>query len=303
MHHRNGGHAGERTRGLPPLQLRPADGHKGTFGRVLIVAGSRGMSGAACLAGLGALRGGAGLVTLAVPCGIVQTVGSVEPSYLTHPLPEDADGRIDGRLARELIIEKLHSIDAAAIGPGLGQSDALRELVIDLYRTMDLPMVFDADALNLLAPLESVPPRTVSATRILTPHPGEYSRLSGLSIEEVSVDREESAAEFARKHQVVLLLKGQGTVVTDGHSRGVNQTGNCGMATGGTGDVLTGLTAALLGQDYPGWDAARLGAHLHGLAGGLGAGQPSQPGLIASDLPRFLGAAWKEFTHSLEPLD
>jgi NAD(P)H-hydrate epimerase len=261
---------------------------------VLIVAGSRGMSGAACLAGLGALRGGAGLVTLAIPAGIQRAVASVEPSYLTIALPEDDGGRIS-RLAAGEILSRAASATAVAIGPGWGRSADLIELAHAFYTSIERPVVVDADALNALASSPAgFPKAPPGAPRILTPHPGEFARLVKTDTKSVQADREGLAAGFAREHGVIVVLKGHGTVITDGEKTAINTTGNSGMATGGTGDVLTGLTAALLAQGMSAFDAAHLAAHLHGLAGDLAADDLSKPGLIASDLPRHLGKAWKQ---------
>jgi ADP-dependent NAD(P)H-hydrate dehydratase len=281
----------ERIAELPALPQRPDDAHKGSYGRVLIIAGSRGMSGAACLAGMGALRGGAGLVYLAVPAGLVPIVAAVEPSYLTIPLPEDDHGQLslEAELPLNDVVPKNSSV---AVGPGLGQSDDLSMLVRWLYSKVEKPIVFDADGLNALARMPELLSQA-PAPRILTPHPGEFARLSQSDIGAVQQDREESAVRFAQEHGVVLLLKGHGTIITDGRRMAVNTTGNSGMATGGTGDVLTGLIAALLAQGLPAFEAAQLGAHLHGLAGDLAAEELSMPALIASDLPWYLGAAWQ----------
>ncbi|MGQ0633710.1 MAG: NAD(P)H-hydrate dehydratase [Planctomycetaceae bacterium] len=277
---------------LPSPSARPDESHKGTFGRVLIVAGSRGMSGAACLAGLGALRGGAGLVQVATPVGILPVVAAAEPSYLTAPLPEDSAGRICGRALREILALAEQST-AVAIGPGWGQSADLCDLARELYATLAIPLVVDADALNALARAPgSWPQAQQGAQRLITPHPGEFSRLAGINTKTVQADRETHAAEFARAHAVVVVLKGHRTVITNGATATINTTGNSGLATGGTGDVLTGLITALLAQGMPAFDAARLGAHLHGLAGDLAAAELSKPGMIASDLPRYLGQAW-----------
>ncbi len=282
---------------LPPPPARPSDGHKGTFGRVLIIGGSRGMSGAPSLAGLGALRGGAGLVYVAVPSEIVPIVAAIEPSYLTIPLASDAEhgGVSASGLAglRQACVGK----DAIALGPGLGTSHDAVTIVTTLYAELPQPMVVDADALNVLAAKQ---PGCFGATgrlqsigrRILTPHPGEFARLLGTDIARVQSLRTELAAEFAAAHNVIVLLKGPQTIVTDGDRVAINRTGNSGMATGGTGDVLTGLITALLGQGLSPFEAAQLGAHLHGLAGDLAAAELSQPGLIASDLPKYLASAW-----------
>ncbi len=277
---------------LPSPPQRPTDAHKGTFGRVLIIAGSRGMSGAAVLSGLGALRGGAGLVYLAVPKSVQPLVASAEPSYLVHPVGEDVTGGISGDAVSKL--EQLAGqMSAVAVGPGMGNANELPELIEQIYARVSQPIVVDADGLNALANLGPAWHRIRPAgPRILTPHPGEFARLLKTTIAEVQANRSSLAAEFAAKHNVILLLKGAGTVITDGTRLAINQTGNPGMATGGSGDVLTGLIVALLAQGMPPFEAARLGAHLHGLAGDLAAADLSQPGLIASDLPRYLAKAW-----------
>jgi NAD(P)H-hydrate epimerase len=279
---------------LPPLPARPDESHKGSFGSVLIVAGSRGMSGAAALSGQGALRGGAGLVAVAVPSGIAGIVASIEPSYMTLALPEDDGGRIS-RLAAAEILGRLDDRTAAAIGPGWGKSADLVELAHVLYTSIEIPLVVDADALNALAASPAgFPKAPPTAARIVTPHPGEFARLTATDTKTVQADRQAMAAEFARTHGVIVVLKGHETVVTDGERVAINTTGNSGMATGGTGDVLTGLITALLAQGMLPFDAAHLGAHLHGLAGDLAAAQFGKPGLIASDLPSFLGQAWRQ---------
>ncbi|MEM1062411.1 MAG: NAD(P)H-hydrate dehydratase [Planctomycetota bacterium] len=276
----------------PQPPPRPADGHKGMHGRVLIIAGSTGMSGAAALAGLGALRGGAGLVTLAVPDDVVSTVAAVEPSYMV--VPSGRGGRVGKPVLTGL---KTHFFepDAIAIGPGLSVHADLTPVVEHIYRYghVACPVVVDADALNILARSDALP--DADGPRLLTPHPGEFSRLTGLSVAEIQSDRERHAKEYAARHGVTVLLKGPGTVITDGDRVAVNETGNAGLGTGGTGDVLTGLLVALLGQGMEPFEAARFGAHLHGLAGDLAAAELSEPGLIASDLPLYIGKAWKVF--------
>lgn len=285
-----------RPADLPAPPPRPAEAHKGTFGKAWIIAGSRGMSGAAILSGLGALRGGAGLVTVAAPASIQSIVAGYEPSYLTRGLPEDDEGRISFAALDELKAA-LPQQTAAAFGPGLGQSPQLVELAAELYQHAPLPMVFDADGLNALAHRpECLTRQPHQPPRVLTPHPGEFARLIGRSTAEIQSHREALAAEFARQHRVVLLLKGHHSVITDGTLTAINPTGNSGMATGGTGDVLTGLITALLAQHKTSLDAARLGAWLHGRAGDLAAAEESQPGLIARDLVTFLGRAWRELT-------
>jgi NAD(P)H-hydrate epimerase len=262
---------------------------------VLVIAGSRGMSGAACLAGLGALRGGAGLVTVAVPRGIQPVVAAVEPSYLTAALPEDAAGRIASD-ARTELEDLLETNTVLAFGPGCGTSDDLQSLVMWLYVEAEQPLLIDADGINCLAHcLARLPDGRLPkprGPRIITPHPGEFARLTNQPTDVIQSNREDAAISFARRHGVIVVLKGHQTVITDGERIAINQTGNPGMATGGSGDVLTGLIAALVAQHMTPFDAAHLGAHLHGLAGDLAAAELSQPGLIASDVARFLGKAW-----------
>ncbi len=275
---------------LPPVPSRPADSHKGTFGRLLIVAGSRGMSGAAVLSGMGALRGGAGLVEVASPAGIQPIIAAYEPAWMTLPLPEDADGRLD-RGALAVIEKRWDAVSAVAMGPGWGVTDRTRRLARLLVEQCPKPLVVDADGLTALVDQEDAWTKAPAA-RIMTPHPGEFARMRGVDTKAIQADRVGHATAFAREHRAVVVLKGHGTVVTDGERVVINSTGNPGLATGGTGDVLTGLTGALLAQKMPPFDAARLAVYLHGLAGDLAAAEVSQPGLIASDLPRFLGKAW-----------
>lgn len=285
-----------RVSDIPQLPSRAVDSHKGSYGRAVIIGGTVGMSGATALAGLGALRGGAGLVYLACPKSVWAAVAGIEPSYLTLPMPEDLHGRLSLAAVPELIAA-VKNADAVAIGPGLGQSDELREVVTQIVRMTDVPCVVDADALNLLVGRLEVL-ESARSVRVLTPHPGEFARLTGLSTAEVQASRESQAVQFAQRHRVVLVLKGAGTIITDGQRITINQTGNPGMATGGTGDVLTGLITSLIAQGANPFDAACLGCHLHGLAGDLAAGELSPPGLIASDLPRFLPQAWKRLSET-----
>lgn len=275
----------------PPVPGRPKDGHKGTFGRLLIVGGSTGMSGAPALCGMAALRSGAGLVTVAVPHSLLNNVAGFEASYLTCPLMEDTHGRIAAN-SEATIWNQIENMNAAAIGPGLGQSSELTTLTANIYTEAEIPMVFDADALNALANLET-PLKLHAGPRILTPHPGEFSRLTGKSIAEIQQDREATAIEFARNQHVTLVLKGPGTVVTDGEQTAINTTGNSGMGTGGTGDVLTGMIVSLLAQGMPVFEAARLATYVHGLAGDLAADELTERAMIASDLIRYLPKAWK----------
>ncbi|MGO9601115.1 MAG: NAD(P)H-hydrate dehydratase [Isosphaeraceae bacterium] len=269
---------------LPDLPPRPADSHKGSFGTVLVIAGSRGMAGAAALCGASALRSGAGLVRVATAAEVQPTVASFEPSYMTYPLASNDEGII--HLDRSLpALERLAAAaDVVAVGPGLGQSVDIRKLLQWLIVSTDKPLVVDADALNVLADcMEFLD--GLKRPVILTPHPGEFGRLSGMSIAQVQADRLAAAAHLAGRYEsLVVVLKGHGTVVCDGHRYYINQTGNPGMATGGSGDVLTGVIAALLGQHLPAFDAAQLGVYIHGLAGDIARDQSGVRGMIAGDI-------------------
>jgi ADP-dependent NAD(P)H-hydrate dehydratase len=275
---------------LPRLPPRLPDAHKGDFGLAVIVGGSRGMAGAVALAGMAALRGGAGLVRVAVPETILDTVAGFEPSYMTVPLPADATGHI-GAGAFERIAELAEKATVIACGPGLGRSPVLDQIVVRLYREMAKPMVFDADALNALA-AEPAALMHPGGPRVLTPHPGEFARLAGKKLD--GELRNEAAAELAVRCGIVVVLKGHRTLVTDGKRKAINSTGNPGMATGGMGDVLTGLITALACQKLEMFDAARLGVHLHGLAGDLAAEELGQVSLVASDLIQYLPEAFLE---------
>lgn len=283
----------ERIEGVPRLPGRSADAHKGQFGSVLVVAGGRGMAGAAALVGASALRSGAGLVRVACPDEVQPTVASFEPSYMTYPLVSDEDGLISHAKARAALEMCLETADVLAIGPGLGQSDDLRKLVRWLVETVDRPVVVDADALNNLVGQDEIF-SNLPAPRILTPHPGEFSRLAGKTVAVVQGDRESAAAEFASRGggKLVVTLKGHQTVVTDGQKLYVNTTGNPGMATGGSGDSLTGVIAALLGQGLAPFDAASLGVYAHGLAGDIARDQNGEVGLIAGDIVDSLADAF-----------
>ncbi len=277
---------------LPSLPDRPDDGHKGTFGRTVIVGGSTGMAGSVSLSGMGALRSGAGLVSLAVPSTILSTVAAFEPSYLTISLASDAHGRISYD-ALPALESRVAIADAGAVGPGLGRSEDLDRVVSQLYRTSVRPLVFDADALNALADQPEVLKDHVGG-RVLTPHPGEFSKLIGKETSYVQQNRESLALQFAADHKVILVLKGAGTIVTDGLRVFTNQTGNSGMGTGGTGDVLTGVIVGLLAQGMSAFEATQLAVYIHGLAGDLAAVELTPRGMIATDLLEFLPYAWKE---------
>jgi ADP-dependent NAD(P)H-hydrate dehydratase len=283
---------------LPRLALRRPDAHKGDFGRALLIGGSRGMAGAIALAGMSCLRSGAGLVKLAVPECILDTVAGFDPSYMTVAVPCDRAGRIKLKSTRKLA-EFLQPATCVACGPGLGRSKRLQSSVRELYETVPQPLVIDADGLNFLAAANEALANP-GGPRILTPHPGEFGRLAKCG-ENEKPSRDEQikmAQELAGSHGVIILLKGNRTVITDGQQAVENTTGNPGMATGGTGDVLTGVITALVCQGLSPLDAAVLGAHVHGLAGDLAAKDLGQVSLIASDLLKYLPAAFQSLVTS-----
>ncbi len=285
------------SQSLPKLPPRELQSHKGDYGRVLIIGGSRGMAGAPALAGMAALRSGAGLVTLAVPRSIQATVARFEPSYMTLGIGSTTDDCLvvdcEAGLLGAATIR-----DVVALGPGLGTAQSTAKLVCNLYSTVECPMIVDADALNALAPSPQHL-KSPGGVRILTPHPGEFQRLTGEQVSSETDERCRQAANLCTRDasgQTVVVLKGHQTVVCDGEQCSANATGNPGMATGGTGDCLTGIVTALVAQGMQPFDAARLGVHVHGLAGDLAANELGQVSLIASDLIRFLPTAFQQLT-------
>ncbi|MCU0959658.1 MAG: NAD(P)H-hydrate dehydratase [Pirellulaceae bacterium] len=275
---------------LPRLAPRLADSHKGDYGRVLLLGGSRGMSGAIALAGMAALRAGAGLVTLGVPDPCLETVAAWDPCCMTVPLESDDAGRFAAS-AGLVMLELAARATVVGCGPGWGQHPGLVTLARTLYTRLRQPLVVDADALNALA---QSPDALAGAggQRIITPHPGEFRRLTGVA-EGDAAGQQTRAMDLASAHGIVVVLKGHRTLVTDGQRTARNETGNPGMATAGAGDVLTGVLTALLGQGVPAWEAARLGVFAHGLAGDLAARQQTQLGMTARDLVQFLPEAWR----------
>lgn len=280
------------------LPQRPANAHKGTMGHLLVVAGSTGKTGAAILSALGGLRAGTGLVTMAVPSDLNPIFEVALWEAMTIPLAGSARGFLSNR-DYAAIHEALATRQAVVLGPGLGLHMETAALVVRLYREAPIPMVVDADAINLLA-REGADFKDTAAARILTPHPGEMSRLVGMDSRSIQTNRSATAAEFASRHQQILVLKGAGTVIAgpDGRSM-LNTTGNAGMAAGGMGDVLAGLIGGLLAQGVSPWRAACLGVYLHGLAGDhlMSAGQTVY---LASELASVIPAAMKKAANNLD---
>jgi NAD(P)H-hydrate epimerase len=271
---------------------RPDEFHKGDCGRVLLVAGSTGKTGAAQLAALGALRSGAGLVTVATPRACQAVVGSLMPEYMTIGLADTAEGMVAAEAADTILAERC---DVLVVGPGLGQGAGARRLVRALVERATTPLVLDADGLNAFAAADDDAAGLVGRDGrdlIITPHPGEMARLTGASIEHVQAHRIVVARELARTRQIHVVLKGARTVVaTPEGTVLINVTGNPGMATGGTGDVLAGVLGAWLAQVLDAQAACALGVFLHGLAGDLAAAEQGEVAMIASDLADNLGPA------------
>ncbi|HHT9154217.1 MAG TPA: NAD(P)H-hydrate dehydratase, partial [Candidatus Tripitaka sp. YC43] len=291
---------------LPALPIRKADVHKGDYGRVLVLAGSVGMAGAACMCSEAVLRGGAGLVTLGIPESLYPIAASrVSLAVMTRPLPETRQKTLSYK-ARWAINELAQGFDVLALGPGLSRNPDTQELVLWILENIPLPMVVDADALNAVSTRPSVLNK-VQRDCIVTPHPGEMARLLGgstagvwASADEVQRDRRGAVEEFLKRYPALtLVLKGHKTLVADSQRLFINTTGNPGMATAGTGDVLTGLIAGLLAPYLigtglaqglktpavlPPFEAAQLGVYLHGLAGDLAAAEKGEISLIATDV-------------------
>lgn len=256
-------------------------GHKGTFGKVLLLCGSRGFTGAAYLAAMGALRTGAGLVFLGVPECIyaIEAVKLNEP--VVFPMP-DRDGRLSEEAISE-ILSRLPQMDAVLIGPGLGQSEGTFRVVKAVLENAKCPMVLDADGINVLSAHRDIV-RGRTAPTILTPHDGEFVRIGG----SIGDDRMASAAALAKELGCIVLLKGHETCITDGETAYRNHTGNPGMAVGGSGDVLAGMIVSLLGQKIPPLEAAACGAWLHGAAGDICARELGQYAMLPTDMLRAL---------------
>ncbi len=272
------------------LPHRPENGHKGTFGKVLIVGGSAGFTGAPVLASRSAVRGGTGLIFLGVPKTVWPVAAVKSDEAMPFPLPEDEAGKLTADAASP-ILQKLNGCDAGLIGPGLGQSEALDELVLTVLEGANCPMVVDADGLNALSRhMDRL--SHITCPLIFTPHDGEYQRLAGHWPGE---NRQQEALAFAGAHRCVLVLKGHETIIAapDGQLYR-NTTGNHGMAKGGSGDVLAGLMGSLLAQGMEPVKAACAAVWIHGRAGDCAAREKSFRGMTPSDLIETLPKVWKE---------
>ena len=269
------------------LPVRAADSNKGTYGRVLIIGGSRGKTGAAAMAGQAALRAGAGLVTVAAPQSVLPNIAVSMPELMTEPLEET----IGGTIANQSVIQLTKNKTVVAIGPGLGTFPETQAFVRRVGSECRAQMVIDADGLNAMAGFDGD-----FGGAVLTPHPGEMGRLIGKDSQDVNANRVEIASDFAKRRNAYVVLKGYRSIVAapDG-SVYVNPTGNPGMATGGTGDILTGMITGILAQEHLGSFIERLclAVYLHGLAGDLAAEEVGEQSLVATDLLRFLPKAWE----------
>jgi len=277
------------------LAPRVREGNKGSYGHVLVIGGSLGKAGAAAMAGFAALRAGAGLSTVATPLSVLATVASFHPEVMTEPMAETKDGTISLRALGPGLDALLEQRTLIAIGPGISRNSETAEFVRTVVKRRDKAMVVDADALNAFEG-SAGQLNGHGRTLVITPHPGEMSRLTGLSIAEIQANRLEVARNFAREHELIVVLKGHRTLIAapDG-AVWVNPTGNPGMATGGTGDVLTGMVAGLIAQ-HPrhAFEATALAVYLHGLAGDLGNESVGENSLVATDLVRFLPQAFAQ---------
>jgi hydroxyethylthiazole kinase-like uncharacterized protein yjeF len=265
------------------IPSRQRDAHKGDYGHLMVVGGSPGKAGAAAMAARGALRTGAGLVSVATPNAIVPIIQSQLAEAMCIPSAESIEGTL-GIGAVDELLKAADAMSAVAIGPGLSTHFETVQAVRNLIQSMACPLVVDADGLNALAGHTNILKRT-KAPVILTPHPGEMGRLLSIAAADVQKDRVGVASRFAREFNVTLVLKGAGTVVAVPDGRVfINSSGNPGMATGGTGDVLTGMIGGLLAQGFTSGQAACMGVYLHGLAGDLAAKEKGEAALIAGDL-------------------
>ena len=273
------------------LPERPVDGHKGTFGHLFIIGGSSGYSGAPVLAGWGAIRSGVGLVTVGMPTslGDLPTMGLLEA--MTFPLPETQQGTL-AMAALESTSEFAAAKDATVIGPGMSLHEKTRQYILQFIALCRAPLLIDADGLNALSQgCDCVTTRTHET--VLTPHPGEMARILHTTTQEVSDDREGAASTLAERLQVTVVLKGNNTLIAapDG-SLVQNTTGNNGMATGGSGDVLSGFIGGLMAQSMSGGEAAQLGVYVHGLAGDIAAKKYDPRGMTSGDIARCIPEAW-----------
>ena len=274
------------------LPERKSDANKGDFGRSFILGGSIGMTGAVCLSAMGALRSGAGLVTVGAPASQREIIAIKLTEAMTLGF-DDITGRFSGRDTGR-IIEKINDFDVCALGMGMGKSCEISNMVFGIIRETETPWVIDADGINAISQNIDIL-KELKTKAVLTPHPGEMSRLLKIPVSKIQSNRIETAVNFSKKFGVVTVLKGEKTIIADADgSYEINLTGNCGMATGGTGDVLAGVIASFIGQGMSAYDAAVLSVYLNGRAGDIAKVEKSSYGLIASDVAEAVPLAIKE---------
>ena len=264
------------------LKKRRRNTHKGDYGHVFILAGSRGLTGAAALCANAVLRSGAGLATLGIPASLSLVMARKLTEVMTCALPETSHGALALKAKKE-ILRRANDADIVVLGPGLSQNKDTQRLVRELVVSIRKPMVLDADALNAICARVAILKKLKKAY-VVTPHPGEMSRLFGKSTRYIQKNRLTVAKKFSNQYNAVVVLKGSGTIVAEKNKTYVNKTGNPGMATAGSGDVLTGIIGGFLAQGLKPFDAARLAVHVHGLAGDLAAEDKGEAGLIAGDI-------------------
>jgi NAD(P)H-hydrate epimerase len=278
------------------FQKRSSDSHKGSYGHVLVIAGSRGKGGSAGLTSLAALRMGCGLVTLALPESCQKKFEFQPLEVMTVPAPETALGTF-ALSSKDVLLKHAKGKAAVAIGPGISTEPETVQLINELLPLIDCPLIIDADGINAIAQNQNLISK-LSAETVLTPHPKEMSRISGIEISKILKNRVDITRQFALDYSVNIILKGASSIVCqpDGITT-INPTGNPGMATAGTGDILTGIIASLIAQGFSSAKAAIAGTYLHGLSGDIFANEESQTSLIAGDLLRTLPKSIKRILH------
>ena len=273
------------------ILTRKADSHKGDYGKVLVLAGSPGMTGAAALTCLGALRSGAGLITLGIPKSLNAIMEVKLTEVMTCPLPETRMGTLSVRALKPLL-SRIKQYDVLAIGPGLSQDVETQQLVRTLINNTSCPLVIDADGLNALVGYTEILAKKKSSV-IITPHLKEFSRIFKVNTKRIQSHRKKSAAHYSLQYGITVVLKGNTTIVAEGKHCYCNTTGNPGLATGGSGDVLTGIIASFLGQGMKPFLAAQYAVYIHGLAADIAIRDKTQVSLIPSDLLDYLPRAFK----------
>jgi hydroxyethylthiazole kinase-like uncharacterized protein yjeF len=274
------------------LKDRKKDTHKGDYGHLLIIGGSPGLTGAVCLAGISALRSGCGLVTIGIPETLNHIIEIKLTEVMSLPLPETEEHFISEKAVDKVLKFINEKIDAVLIGPGISLNSETKKFVNKIITEIDRKLIIDADALKIISENIDIL-KKLKVKPVLTPHPGEMKYLTGFEISYIQKNRKEIAEKFAREYNVVLVLKGYRTVVTDGKNTYINLTGNPGMATAGSGDVLAGIIGSFLAQGEDEFISAKYGVLIHGLAGDIAVKEKGETSLIASDIIEKLPFVFK----------